>query len=124
MASKTYKRFHTSHEFWDIFGARKASRRKKLGYYEIENIGNPCILTLAVNQKEYLEMFKDHLMNKKHKGIKKRSTGMGYSNYLERIKPLATFEKLPAEYKELSKFYIVKGEMIKKNGTKKLNFLS
>ena len=63
-------------------------------------------------------------MNKKPKGIKKRSTGMGYSNYSKRIKPLATFEKLPAEYKELSKFSIVKGEMIKKNGTKKLNFLS
>ena len=58
MASKTYKRFQTSHEFWDIFGARKLSRRKKLGYYEIENIGNPCILTLAVNPKGYLEMLR------------------------------------------------------------------
>ena len=58
-------------------------------------------------------------MNKKPKGIKKRSTGMGYSNCSERIKPLATFEKLPAEYKELSKFSIVKGEMIKKKTVQK-----
>ena len=33
VTSKIHKRFDTSHEFWDIFGARKESRRKKLGYY-------------------------------------------------------------------------------------------
>ena len=59
VTSKIYKRFDSSNEIWDIFGARKKSRRKKLGYYEIENISNPCIWTLAVNQKEYLEMFKN-----------------------------------------------------------------
>ena len=48
VTSKIYKRFDTSHKFWDIFGARKENRRKKLGYYQIENISNPCILTLAV----------------------------------------------------------------------------
>ena len=30
--------------------------RKKLGYYDMENIINTYILTLAVNPKEYLEM--------------------------------------------------------------------
>ena len=51
ITSKIYKRFDTSHKFWDIFGARKESRRKKLGYYEIENISNPGTLTLAVYPK-------------------------------------------------------------------------
>ena len=67
VTSKIYKRFDTSHEFWDILGARKESRRKKLGYYEIENIDNPCILTLTVNPKEYLEMLKNLILNKKHR---------------------------------------------------------
>ena len=66
-ASKIYKRFDTSHEFWDIFGSRKESRRKKLGYYEIKNIDNPCVVTLDVNPKEYLEILKSMTLNKKHK---------------------------------------------------------
>ena len=28
IATKIYKRFDTSHEFWDIFGSRKESRKK------------------------------------------------------------------------------------------------
>ena len=107
VASKMYKRFDTSHEFWDIFGARKESWRKKLGYYEIENITKPCNLTLAVNPKEYLEMFKDLALNKKHKGIKKGSLEMGFENFAGKIKSLVnfgTFEKPPTEYKEVSNF--------------------
>ena len=67
LKSKICKRFDTSYEFWDIFRARKESRRKKLGYFEIENIINPCIITMAVNPKEYLEVLKDFKLNKKQK---------------------------------------------------------
>ena len=66
------KWFDSSHPFWKIFDARKENKRKNLSYYEIENINNPCILTLAVNPKEYLELFLDKKLNKKHKGIKKK----------------------------------------------------
>ena len=69
-SSQIYKRFDTSHEFWDILGARKEQKRKKIGYYEIKHINNLCILTLPVNPKEYLELFEDKNLNKKHKGIK------------------------------------------------------
>ena len=85
IASKIYKRFDSSHKFWDIFGARKETR-KKLRYYEIENIDNPCLLTMAVNPKEYLELLKDRVLNKKHKGIKKGSSGLGFENFSQRIK--------------------------------------
>ena len=115
--SKIYKRFDRSHEFWNLFGARKESRRKKLGYYEIENIDNPYIITLTVNPKECLEVFKYFRLNKKHKGIKKRSTGLGFENFAERIKSLIyfdTFEKPPADKKEVSRFSVIQGEMIKK----------
>ena len=40
MTSKIYKRFDTSLEFVDVFGARKEKRGKKLGYYRIENMNN------------------------------------------------------------------------------------
>ena len=94
-------------------GSREESRRKKIDYYKIEKISNPCIL--AVNPKEYQEMLKNLILNKKHKGIKKVSREMGFENFGERIKSLVnfeTFEKPPAEYKEVSRFYIAKGEMI------------
>ena len=42
---------------------------------------------------------------------------MGFENFAERIKPLVsfdTFEKPPAEYKEVSRFSVVQGEMVKK----------
>ena len=107
VASKIYKRFDTSHKFWEIFGARKESGGKKLGYYEIVNITKPCNLTLAVNPKEYLEMFKGLALNKKHKGIKKGSLEMRFENFAGKIKSLVnfgTFEKPPTEYKEVSNF--------------------
>ena len=42
VTSKIYKRFDTSHQFWDIFGARKESRGKTLGYYEIKISATPA----------------------------------------------------------------------------------
>ena len=75
---KIYKRFDSSHEFLDLFGLRKESRKKKLSYYEVENINNLCIITLVVNSKEYLEVFKDFKLNTKHKGIKKGSTRLEF----------------------------------------------
>ena len=83
-------------------GARKEYKRKKLGHFEIEHIDNLCILTLAVNPKKYLELFEDKNLNKKHKGIKKGSSGLGFENISQRIKSLVnfdTFEK-PPHYKK------------------------
>ena len=84
--SKIYKRFHSSHEYCDNFGARKQQKRKKLGYFEIKHIGNPCILTITANPKEYFEMFEDKNINKEHKGIKKGSTVLGFENFSLKIK--------------------------------------
>ena len=89
--------------------------------YEIEHIDNPCYVTLAVNPKEYFEFFEDYYANKKHKGIKKGSRGMKFSNYSSRINSLVnfdTFEKNPVEYKEVARFTVKKGEMVKTVVTK------
>ena len=63
-----------------------------MGLYEVEIIDDPCLVTLAVNPKEYFEYFQSQRVNKKHKGIKKEAPGMNYDNYSERIKPLYDFK--------------------------------
>ena len=123
-ATKIYKQFDSSHEFWDTFNARKLSRKKKLAYYKIESVDNPCYVTIAVNSKEYFEFLKNQKANKKHKGIKKGSYGMEFNNFAGRIKSLVnfdTFQKPPAEYKEVSLFTVIQGEM-RKNTVQKTKF--
>ena len=93
------------------------SRKKKLGYYEVESIDKPCYVTLAVNPKEYFEVFKNQKINKKYKGIKKGSYGIEFKNFANRIKSLlnfGTFQKPVVEYKEVSRFTVFQGEMMKK----------
>ena len=97
----------------------KKKVKKKLGLYE--RIHNPCYVTLSVNPKEYFEFFQDYSSNKKHKEIKKGSRGMEFSNYAKRINYLVnfdTFEKPPAENKEISRFTVKQGDMVKTNITK------
>ena len=56
--SDIYKRFDSFHPFWKIRRLQNQNKRKKLGYYEIENIDDKCILTLAVNPKSTLSYSK------------------------------------------------------------------
>ena len=89
----------------------KKKDEKKLGYYKIENIDNICLLTLAVNAKVYLELLKDMLLNKKQ-----GSTGISLEYFVQRIKSLVsfdTFEKPPLNQKQVSRFSVAQGEMIK-----------
>ena len=76
---------------------------------------------MAVNPKEYLDLLKDRVLNKKHKGVKKGSSGFGFENFAQRIKPLVNFNKfekpLP-DQKQVSRLAVVAGEMVKKTVTK------
>ena len=85
-------RFDKSDKFWEQFGVCEPKNQKMLGLYEVENINDPCMVTLALNPKEYFEYFKSENINKKHKGVKKGSLGMDFENYAERIKPLFDFK--------------------------------
>lgn len=71
-------RFDSSHQYWNLFNSRQ---EKFLGYFEIEIINNPCILTISCKPKEYFELFENSKINKKHKGIKKGSSAMNFENY-------------------------------------------
>ena len=107
-------RFDKSDDFWKKFNVYDASNQKVLGLYEVESINDPCIVTLAVNPKEYFELFKSKRTNKKHKGIKKGAPGMNYENYAERIKPLYDFESFSrpkTERKKVVRFTVKKGDM-------------
>ena len=75
--TKMFKRFDT-HSFWKKFDAQKSKRPKKLGLYEVENIDDPCYVTLAVNPKEYFEFFEDYTSNKKIQSNKKGSERNGF----------------------------------------------
>ena len=65
-----------------------------------------------MNPKEYLELLKDRLLNKKHKRIKKGSTGLGFKNFMQTIKSLVNFETLekpPLDQKQVSRFTVAQG---------------
>ena len=121
VASKIYQTFDSSHEFWSIFGARKSQKKKKTGYYDVKHIDDPCILILAVNSKEYLELFASKYLNKKHKGIKKGSSRLGFENFSKRIGSLVnfdTFNPRPHGKKQISRLTVISGEMVKSAVTK------
>ena len=79
---------------------RDESLRKKIGYYEIEHIGDPCQLSISVNLKEYIEKFESDKINKTHKGLEKGSRSIDVQNFGNRInsvKDIENFGKLPNE---------------------------
>ena len=71
VAAKIYDRFDSSHAYQEQFEAIKENLRRCLGYFEIENIYNPCFVTVAMISKEYYKSFDDISFSKIHKGIKK-----------------------------------------------------
>ena len=108
------ERFDKSDKFWEQFGVHKPENQKVLGFYEVESINDPCLVTLATNPKEYLEYFKSKSINKKHKGIKKGAVGMDYENFAERIKPLFHFDtyvKPKADTKSVVRISVKNGIM-------------
>ena len=59
-----------------------------MGLYEIENINNSNICTIAINQKKYFEKFKNRSISQKHKDVIQDTQGMNFESYTERIKVL------------------------------------
>ena len=117
VASKICNRFDSSNKYWEKLGARKENLRKCRGYFEIEHIDNPCFVTVAVNLKEYYEVFEDNSFNKKHKSIKKSSSEMDFENYANKILSVNDcdiFEKTERDVKEVSRLTVVDGEIQQK----------
>ena len=47
------------------FNMQNKGTRKVMGLYEVENLDNANLCTIAINPKEYFEKFKDRKINKK-----------------------------------------------------------
>ena len=82
------ERLDVSDDYWKQYDVHDVTTKKQMGLYEIENINNPNVCTIAVNPKEYFEKLRNKDFNKKHKGVKKGTAGMMFENYAERIKNL------------------------------------
>ena len=66
-------------------------------------------------------MLQDKGINKKHKGIKTGSSGLGLENFSQRVKSLdnfETFQKPPVDSKEMSRLTAKTGEMKKETVVK------
>lgn len=85
---------------------------------EIEPIDDPCILTITCKPKEYFEIFGGRNTDKKHKGIKKESSGMGFEDFSLRISTLKILIRLKSsltDFKKVSWLTVSDGEMQKKS---------
>ena len=89
--SKIFDRLDRSHEYFEQSNARDASLKKKVGYFEIEQIDKENVVTVALNPKEYYERFIDASYNKKHKGLSKNVKGMDFESYSKRLSDLSKY---------------------------------
>ena len=55
LKSKIFDRLDLLAEFQEHFNCQNENLRKRVGYFEIENIDKPNLRTAALNPKEYYE---------------------------------------------------------------------
>ena len=96
-------RIDASHDFYANFLCQNETRKKQVGLYEVESVDNANVVTIAVNPKEYFEVFKNKSINKKHKDVKKSTPGMNFEAFAVRIMDIREYsfaEKLPKSIKQ------------------------
>ena len=93
----------TSHEFYEQFLCRNEKTKKQVGLYEVESVDNANLLIIAVNPKEYYEIFKKKSINKKHKGVKKSTPGMNFESFASRIMDIREYTYSKKNLKRLHK---------------------
>ena len=91
LKSKVFHRLDLSAEFYEQFDCRNKSLKKRVGFFEIESIDKPNVITIALNPKEYYQRFIDHSDNKKHKGLKKSTSAMDFDFYSNRLSDLTEY---------------------------------
>ena len=120
--SKILNRLDLSDEFWKQFEIYDQNTKKVMGLYEIENINNQNICTIAINPKEYFEKFKDRKINKKHKEVRKDTHGMNFESYAMRINTLREFDDKKEEKKIVQKRLQVKNTNMTMTSVNKVRF--
>ena len=111
--NKVLHKFDISHKFWEMFGVRNTSLKKKLGY-AVESTVDHSNIIIALNPKEYLEEFESEKTIEKQKGLTKGALGMEFENYakgINSVKDVKTFgQNLPEKQKQ-NRFAIKQNEM-------------
>ena len=122
--SKILNRLDLSDDFWKKFDVYDHSTKKEMGLYEIENIDNQNICTIAVNPKEYFEKFKNRKINKKHKGVRRDTPGMTFESYAMRINMLRDIDCKREEKKITQKRLQFKNTNMTMTSVNKVQFAS
>ena len=91
LKSKIFNRLDLSHKYFEKFNCCNTDLKKRVGYFEIENIDKANIITIALNPKEYYECFVDTTDNKKHKDLHKSTPGMDFDSYFSRLSDLTEY---------------------------------
>ena len=114
--------FDTSHPLSEKFDVRGKTLKKKLRYYEIKHIDNPCQIVLAIKFNKYFENFENKKSNKKYKSMKKGSSGMKFENFALRINSLNNIQKFGKEKSEIQEQYrfTISSSAMEKKITQKL----
>ena len=120
--SKIAARLDVSDQFWAQFKMHNQKVKKKLGLYEIENIDNVKVCTIAVNPKKYFEKFKDRGVNKKHKRVKQNTRGMDFECYAGKIMQLREADSKKKETKIIQKQLQVHNTEMKMTSVSKAKF--
>ena len=75
------KRLDLSSKYFEQFNKRNLSIREQAGLYEFENIEHGIICAICINPKEYFDLYGIfNETNKKHKSVRKRTTGMDFAS--------------------------------------------
>ena len=91
LKSKVFDRLDLSAEFYEQFNCRNKSLKKRVGFFQIESIDKPNVITIALTPKEQYERFIDHSDNNKNKGLKKSTPGMDFDFYSNRLSDLTKY---------------------------------
>ena len=91
LKSKVFDRLDLSAEFYNQLNCRNEKLKKNVPLFEVENIDNANVITIALNPKEYYERFVNYSDNKKHKGIKKLTPDMDFDSYSNRLSDLTEY---------------------------------
>ena len=65
LKSKVFDQLNLSAKFYEQFDCRNEKLKKRVGFFEIESIDKPNVITITLNPKKYYERFIDHSDNKK-----------------------------------------------------------
>ena len=124
--SKILERLDLSDDFWAEFDVQDKKLKKQVGLFEVENISLPNIITIAINPKEYREEFENRSNNKKHKGIKKGTSGMDFNSYCSKLCDIIdyfeTFYKKKNTKKIMQKRFQVVNDTMRMKTVEKIQF--